>query len=197
MTDDVLIADLPPALFVREAGKVPVYTLREACKFWPEHKEDFIWARLKNLAERRLIHQRQRRGTTKTAAAQFGVDDLAAAAALFALLDTSIHDVEMLGAASTALYAWHSELNPPPGGYPTPVSAALIGSLARGEFWTLHVSTLFAGEHRALLAACLPEGLPLDAAAVLPSSYLPRASITVCLPPLFDRFASAFQRFDA
>ena len=192
--DDVLIADLPPALFAREAGKVPVFSLREACRFWPEHKEDFIWARLKTLAEKRLIHQRQQRGYGKTGAAMFGVDDLAAAAALMAIMDTGVHDAEVSAAASTALYAWHEALNPPPGTYPTPIAAALIGSLARGEFWTLRVNSYFAGTQRQLLAAVLPDEIQINTQAVLPPEYLPRTSISVCLPPLFDRFLSAFPR---
>src|SRR5438046_2213285 len=110
--DELCIEDLPPALFVRPEGKVPSYSLREAAMFWPAADDDLIFNRLKGLAQRRLIHQRQRRGTAKTSPGLFGVDDLAGAAALMAIFDAGVADSEVLTFASNALYAWDPDLNP-------------------------------------------------------------------------------------
>jgi hypothetical protein len=193
---ETLISDLPPPLLNRTADKMPCFSLREAVKFWPQYSEDFIYSRLRGLAERRLIHQRRRRGSSRTSTAEYGADDFAAAAALMAFYDMGISDTDIVAFASLALYSWDRTLNPPPGnGYPYPLAAALLGVLNRGEFWTLRVGAYFhdqTGERR-LLAACLPDEKPLNFSAVLDPAYLPRGSISIILPPLFLPFARAFK----
>lgn len=194
--EELRIADLPPALYDRPVGNMPCYSLREATKFWqPAWTEDFTYGRLKVLAERGFIHQRRRRGSGRTSTAEFGADDFAAASALMAFYDTGISDVQIVGAASLALYSWDRVLNPPPGdGHPYPLAAAFLGILNRREFWTVRVSTFFHAEtgERRLLSACLPDDKQFGGA--LDPIYIPRTTLTVLLPPLFLPFARAFKR---
>jgi hypothetical protein len=195
------VAELPAALRIRLAGNVPVFTTAEGARFLAKPGEDVLALhnRLKGAAQRRLIHPRQRAGAGKTSPAYFGIDDLAAGVVLFALFDLGIADAEIANHASLACYAWDETLNPRPATIRkgvSPVAAAMIGA-ARGQFWAFKLSTFHndqTNERRVIAAVYDMDAPPPDASQFLPPSFLPRATLTILLPPLLMPLNRAFDK---
>ncbi len=110
---DLTLADIPPVLLRETDDRARLWTVAEAARKWPgdpfqNHN------RLRGLLARRLIHSRQRRGAGKTSPILLGVDDVATAETLNALLDIGISDAEVMNAASLACYSWNDKINPKP-----------------------------------------------------------------------------------
>lgn len=185
-TGDVTVGELPPALFIREAdSKARLFTISEGSRLLPGDPT-LNYNRLKGLANRRLMHQRQRKGSGKTNAALFDLGDLAAARVLMALLDLGISDADVMQAASLACYHWGEPLNPKPAHLPkggSPIVHALVAA-ARGEFWYFTLKSYHDDQtgQRRILAIVAPEGLNLDGSLVLTPEFLNQTIVSIVLP---------------
>jgi hypothetical protein len=176
-------------LFIRPAGKVPKFPLSEAARIAAEPGQDFgmVHTRLKGLVNRRVIHTRYV-GSGATLRYKLGVDDLAAAKVIFALLDSGIGDAPIVGAASVALYAWDEQRNPRPAhlrGATMPIVAALVGA-ERGDWWALKITNFHHDQtfERRVVAILYDTATPPGSDPTLPPGFIPRSTFTVLLPPL-------------
>jgi hypothetical protein len=195
------INELPPSLFIRQPGSIPTFAITEAARVLAKREDDIPRLRnqLKGAAQRELIHPRQREGAGTTSPAYFGIDDLAAGLVLFALFDIGLAAAAMANYASLACYAWDRTVNPRPSYIPkgvSPVAAAMIGA-ARGQFWVFRLGTYHDDQtdaRRVIAAVYDMDAPPADPSQYLPPSYLPRATITIALPPLLLPLNRAFGR---
>jgi hypothetical protein len=190
LEDDVL----PDPVFIRPIGQIPAFTLTAGTRFIlrPGQDEVALRNRVKNAVQRRQVGTRG----LESGRQRLGLDDLAAALALFALFDV-ISDAEISQAASLACYSWNQSYNPKPSylrHFPSPIIGALEGA-TRGGTWILSVSTYHCDQTDKRLLRCAVYNPDADTRLMgtLPASYLPRLSITVNLAPLLLPLTRALQ----
>jgi hypothetical protein len=188
-------AELPSPLLYRPIGKASVFTLIEAARFIARPNEDVasIHIRLKNLAQRQLIHRRFAPDAKLTSPAYFGIDDIATAEVLLALFDVGVKSADTAQTVSRVCYAWDRTVNPRPAFIPehiSPIVAAMVGA-NRGESWALRLVSFHdetAGQ-RYLIAALFNTDVALpDVGGFLPPSFAPEADTVMNISVLMLRF---------
>ncbi|QYU66252.1 hypothetical protein J4558_14780 [Leptolyngbya sp. 15MV] len=198
-TDTDTDTDTPGSLFVRERSG-PTFASAEAAH------EAFgsdagALNRFKGLAQQRLIHTAVSAPRARVAA-RFGVDDIAAAKVLGALLDLGIFNRDVMATASLALYSWSvvgawkpGDPGPIPVNKPAhlqgvlgtnyPIRAALMGT-AKGEWWVLALDVYRSDQtgefRRAAVVYDMEAGKPRE--PEMPAEFIPHVSATVMLTPL-------------
>ncbi|HWB49139.1 MAG TPA: hypothetical protein VG651_08515 [Stellaceae bacterium] len=194
------IEEIPAPVLYRSLSRVDNFTTLAGANFLkrPDENVQDVHNRVKNLAQRRLIHRRIADDAKPTSPAYFGIDDLAVAETLFALYDGGVRDAVIAEAASRACYAWDETCNPQPAFIPdgiTPIVAAMVGA-ARGESWACRVSVLCderTNERRLFAGVFNTDFPPVDAGQFLPPSYQPRMHHHLNISVALLRFAKAIR----
>src|SRR6188508_3111058 len=103
------IADLPSPLMYRPIGRASVSTMIEAARIIARPNENVaeVHNRLKNLAQRRLIHRKTLPDAKPNDPAYFGIEDIATAEVLLALFDAGVRHAGIAEMTSLACYAWN------------------------------------------------------------------------------------------
>jgi hypothetical protein len=126
-------------LFVQPPG--PRYTVAEAAKLIarPGVSPETTASQIRRFAQHRWVHVAGQRGSGPTAANLFSPVDVAAAAALSAVVDLGIEDRTVMAAAGMALYSWSGWVGGKQEQRPgNPIANALVAA-SRMQDWILDI----------------------------------------------------------